>query len=236
MSMSEFARVAGAATASLSPRELSQMSHTPRNSNTDSNRSTPPTPQTAAHMHLDTKRLHLHGVSPLSATDGFSFSQSQGSEGSEESNILTAGFSTGADDADQTWSGTIDPDEPTLDTGSGASKPTPSLIIVVPVEDKSQQGLLDTEHMVKTEIEQRAHSWLKDSAGDVADWRVEDVCNWLSNQMNLPQYASAFRELGIDGGMLLHDLTDEDLDVLQVNDNHHRKVIMKNISVWRKAD
>lgn len=227
--MSEFARVAGAATASLSPRELSQMSHTPRNSNIDSNRSTPPTPQTAGHMHLDTKSMHLHGVSPLSATDGFSFSQSQGSEDSLE-NALTGGFSTtGA--TDQSWTGSGALGTHTNDDLATQSQdvvvapnpnPKPSLI-AVPVQNKWEQHNQDTQEIEvgaadKEQVGSLGASGVADtsSADDVTDWRVEDVCSWLSNQIHLPQYASTFRELGIDGGMLLHDLTNEDLDVLQV--------------------
>ena len=47
-------------------------------------------------------------------------------------------------------------------------------------------------------------------AGAIATWKVEHVSKWLSEEVELPQYAARFEEMSIDG-LLVCELTETDL-------------------------
>ena len=66
-------------------------------------------------------------------------------------------------------------------------------------------------------------------------WSEGDVGRFISSKdlCNLPQYADAFKEAGIDGEMLL-ELTDEELTDLGVANKFHRKKILKKLSHFRQ--
>ena len=42
----------------------------------------------------------------------------------------------------------------------------------------------------------------------VSTWTVDDVVEWLSNQLHLPRHASKFRRYRVDGVMLARGLSD----------------------------
>jgi len=61
-------------------------------------------------------------------------------------------------------------------------------------------------------------------------WVIEDVCNWLQSLGgDFKAYANNFREAGIDGDML-HALTDDELDELQVTKKIHKRRILTSIN------
>jgi serine/threonine protein kinase len=62
------------------------------------------------------------------------------------------------------------------------------------------------------------------------EWVIEDVCMWLQSLGgDFKVYVNNFREAGIDGDML-HALTDDELDELQVTKKIHKRRILTSIS------
>jgi len=60
-------------------------------------------------------------------------------------------------------------------------------------------------------------------------WEVEDVCEWLESLGgDFKDYTLFFKEAGIDGE-LLHNLTDEELEELQVKKKIHRRRVLTSI-------
>lgn len=61
-------------------------------------------------------------------------------------------------------------------------------------------------------------------------WVIEDVCNWLQSLGgDFKVYVNNFREAGIDGDML-HALTADELDELQVTKKIHKRRILTSIN------
>ena len=67
---------------------------------------------------------------------------------------------------------------------------------------------------------------------DVNNWTVSDVGDWLSFVM-MDQYAEKFAENEING-MILLDITLDDLDYMGITVLGHRKVILKGAEDLRK--
>jgi hypothetical protein len=67
----------------------------------------------------------------------------------------------------------------------------------------------------------------------VADWTVGDVSSWLA-ELQLKEYVSAFAQNAINGSVLL-DITNEDLDYMEIKALGHRKVIMCGVEDLRKT-
>jgi hypothetical protein len=63
-------------------------------------------------------------------------------------------------------------------------------------------------------------------------WDADDVSYWLSSK-GLDQYISIFRENQINGQVLL-DITQEDLDYLEITALGHRKLILKGIEELKR--
>jgi len=62
------------------------------------------------------------------------------------------------------------------------------------------------------------------------EWDIEDVCEWLQSLGgDFKEYVNNFREAGIDGDML-HALTDDELDELQVTKKIHKRRILMSIN------
>ena len=69
---------------------------------------------------------------------------------------------------------------------------------------------------------------------NVMQWRTRDVVEWITNDLDLPEYAGAFAEGAVDGPLLLQ-LTDEDLKVqLKIPVELHRRKVL--IRALRLAD
>jgi hypothetical protein len=66
-------------------------------------------------------------------------------------------------------------------------------------------------------------------------WTNEEVCQWVSNGLSLPQYETSFRNIGIDGDMLEDIIEDDLVSDLKVTVRLHRKKILKAISKLRAA-
>ena len=64
-------------------------------------------------------------------------------------------------------------------------------------------------------------------------WDTDDVSYWLSSK-SLDQYISIFSENQINGQVLL-DITQEDLDYLEVTALGHRKLILKGIEELKRT-
>lgn len=61
---------------------------------------------------------------------------------------------------------------------------------------------------------------------------MEDVETWLT-EINMQQYKDQFREMAVDG-LLILELTEEDLkEEMNVNVNLHRRKLMKAIEVLK---
>ena len=54
-------------------------------------------------------------------------------------------------------------------------------------------------------------------------WSCVDVCDWLTNKLQLPQYADVFRENELDGAelaSLTSDILQNDLNISKLNKNN----------------
>lgn len=70
------------------------------------------------------------------------------------------------------------------------------------------------------------------NCSDVHDWSVGDVFEWLTSAQ-LDEYFTSFRVNEING-LLLVDITLDDLDYLGVTKLGHRKIILRSIEDLRK--
>jgi hypothetical protein len=68
---------------------------------------------------------------------------------------------------------------------------------------------------------------------DPAVWSVEDVIDWL-RYIQLEQYSDTFNENQINGIVVL-DLTLEDLDYLQITVLAHRKILLRSINELKQS-
>ncbi|CAN0537975.1 unnamed protein product, partial [Ectocarpus sp. 8 AP-2014] len=69
---------------------------------------------------------------------------------------------------------------------------------------------------------------------DITSWTVGQVLNWLSEDMQLPQYVHKFRDASIDG-LVLCDLTDVLLEEgLGISDSLHRLKILRHMQKLSK--
>ncbi|TMW64049.1 hypothetical protein Poli38472_014166 [Pythium oligandrum] len=62
---------------------------------------------------------------------------------------------------------------------------------------------------------------------DIRDWSIEQVVNWLSDTVELPQYRAMFELKQVDGAVLVH-LTDADLQLLldMAHPLHRRRLLL----------
>ena len=67
---------------------------------------------------------------------------------------------------------------------------------------------------------------------DVNAWEVNDVSAWLTD-MQLKDYVSAFAQNAINGSVLL-DISNDDLDYMEIKALGHRKIILKGVEDLRQ--
>jgi len=95
-------------------------------------------------------------------------------------------------------------------------------------EDDLMSMSLPKLHAVKLslEIQKLVNKWIAKETVDinVLNWSSGDVTKWAQGQPPLNQYASKFESHGIDGVMLF-ELTREDLAIIGVRSFHHEKII-----------
>jgi hypothetical protein len=95
----------------------------------------------------------------------------------------------------------------------------------VPMEDSALAPLY-----THTNKSARLDKW-----GSLPFWRVDDVCRFISTEIELPQYERAFREMSVDGEMLAQLSEDELVSELGIDVKLHRKKILTKIEKLNKS-
>lgn len=70
---------------------------------------------------------------------------------------------------------------------------------------------------------------------DFGSWGTDQVCWWLTEVIQLPEYCDIFKEEGLDGSVLA-DLTEQDLITLGIKALGHRKKIMRALELLQQPE